>query len=87
VEIREFRLAVSRNASQAIKPLAKHSVYAEGNMTNILETVPINIYKTPNVVENIFIGEKCSQDEIHWYTKLLRNLVMFSLGSMRKCLA
>jgi hypothetical protein len=51
-----------------LNPLETHGIYAEGNMTNILETIPINISKTPDVVENVFIGEAYSPKEIHSYT-------------------
>jgi hypothetical protein len=38
-----------------INPLATHKIYAEGNMETIAETIPIDISKTPGVMENIFI--------------------------------
>jgi hypothetical protein len=47
---------MSRNVGQTMNPLAKHNVYDKGNMENILETIPINIFRTLDVVENIFIG-------------------------------
>jgi hypothetical protein len=72
VESGEFRSVVSRNVGQTVNPLAKHDVYAEGNMVNISETIPINISRTPDVVENVFIGEDCSQDEIRQYTTLFK---------------
>jgi hypothetical protein len=55
VERGEFKSVVSRNDSQTVNPLAKHGVYVEGNMVNISETIPINISRTPDVVENVFI--------------------------------
>jgi hypothetical protein len=37
--------------------LWKHTlVYVEGNMETIVETIPIDISRTPGVVENIFVG-------------------------------
>jgi len=45
---------------------------AKGNMVNIAETVPIDISKTHGIVENVFIGEDCSPDNIQVYTKLFR---------------
>jgi hypothetical protein len=41
-------------------------------MENISETIPINISRTLDVVENIFIGADFSQDEICQYTTLFR---------------
>jgi hypothetical protein len=38
-----------------INPLATHAVYAEGNMETITEMIPIDISRTPGVVENIFV--------------------------------
>jgi len=34
---------------------------------NISKLVPINISRTPDVVENVFIGAECSQEEICKY--------------------
>jgi hypothetical protein len=53
-------------------PLAGHGVYAEGNMDNILEMISVNISKSPEVIENIFIREKCSQEEIVQYMTLFK---------------
>ena len=37
-------------------PLAPTQVYAEGNMVVISPTIPVNISRDPNVIENVFIG-------------------------------
>ena len=42
-------------------PLSTHDVLAEGNMENVSKTIPINISKTPGVMENVLIGADCSQ--------------------------
>jgi hypothetical protein len=55
-----------------INPMDMYAIYAEGNMTTIAETIPIDIYRTPGVVENVFVGEKCSPEEIHIYTNLFK---------------
>jgi hypothetical protein len=39
-----------------INTLATHVVYIEGNMESIIEIIPIYIYRTPGVMENVFIG-------------------------------
>jgi hypothetical protein len=55
-----------------INSLATHEVYAKGNMENINETIPINISRTPGVVENVFIGADCSPGEIQIYIDLFK---------------
>jgi hypothetical protein len=72
VERGKFKSVVGGNGSERVNPLAKNDVYAEGNMENILETIPINISRTNDVVENVFIGAGCSQDEIHQYMMLFK---------------
>jgi hypothetical protein len=37
-------------------PLAAHKIYVEGNMETIFDTIPINISRTPGVIDNVFIG-------------------------------
>jgi hypothetical protein len=51
-----------------INALTMHIIYVKGNMESISETIPINIYITPGIVENIFIREDCSLEEIQIYT-------------------
>jgi hypothetical protein len=55
-----------------INPLATHNVYTEGNMEIIAEMIPIDIYRTPNIMENIFVKEDCSPKEIQIYTDLFK---------------
>jgi hypothetical protein len=50
-----------------INPLSMHDVYIEGNMATIAETIPIDISKTPGVVDNIFVGADCTPEEIQIY--------------------
>jgi hypothetical protein len=47
-----------------INPLVMHIVYDEGNMETIAEMIPIDISRTPGVMENIFIEADCSPKEI-----------------------
>jgi hypothetical protein len=47
-----------------INPLAMHVVFAEGNMETIAQMIPIDISRTPCVMENIFIGADYSPEEI-----------------------
>jgi hypothetical protein len=66
------KLAMSRSVDGMVNPLARHGVYAKGNMENISETIPINISITPRVVKNFYIGVYFSQDEVCEYTKLFK---------------
>jgi hypothetical protein len=45
-----------------INPLATHVVYAEGNMETIAETIPIDISRTPGIMENVFVRADCSPE-------------------------
>jgi hypothetical protein len=47
-----------------INPLATHEIYAEGNMETISEMIPINISRTPSVIDDVFIGAYCSPKEM-----------------------
>jgi hypothetical protein len=55
-----------------INPLATHTAYTEGNMEKIAKTIPIDISRTPGAVENIFVGEDYSPEEIQIYTDLFK---------------
>ena len=41
-------------------------------MEKISATLPMNISKKPNVVENVHIGANCSPEEIVRYTSLFK---------------
>jgi hypothetical protein len=64
IKVGEFTLTMTRDRSCPINPLATCVVYSEGNMESIIETVPINLSRTPSVIENVFIGAYCSPKEI-----------------------
>jgi hypothetical protein len=49
-----------------------HINICEGNMVSIAEMIPIDISKTPGIIENIFIGADCSPEEIQVYTELFK---------------
>jgi hypothetical protein len=65
-------LTMTGDKSFLINPLAMHEVYAEGNMETIVKTMPIDISRTPSIMENVFIGEDCSPEEIQIYTDLFK---------------
>lgn len=54
-------------------PLAQSHVYVKGNMSSISETIPVNISRNPNVIENISIGAKFSHEEIKIYTDIFKD--------------
>jgi hypothetical protein len=72
IEAGEFVLTVNGDNPCPINPLAMHGVYAEGNMESISTMIPIDISKTPGIVENVFIGVDCSPEEIQTYTELFK---------------
>jgi hypothetical protein len=72
VEEGEFTTTMNRDATCPAKPLATHRIYVEGNMVSIAETIPIDISRTPGIVENVFIGSDCSSKEIQVYTELFK---------------
>ena len=53
-------------------PFLTKPVFVEGNLSNILATIPINISSNPAVIENIMIGVDCSPKEIEIYTTLFK---------------
>jgi hypothetical protein len=55
-----------------INLLATQEIYAEGNMATITETIPINIFRNPGVMENVFVGADCSPKEIQIYTDIFK---------------
>jgi hypothetical protein len=64
IEACEFTLTMTRDKACPISPLAMHAIYTEGNMETIAQTIPINISRTPGIVENIFVGVDLSPEEI-----------------------
>lgn len=45
---------------------------SEGNLSNIEETITINILTKLDVVENIHVGKSCSSSELEIYYALFR---------------
>jgi hypothetical protein len=72
IEAGEFTLTMTGDRSCPINPLATHGVYAEGNMTTITETIPIDISRTPGVMENVFFGADFSPREIQIYIDIFK---------------
>lgn len=55
-----------------LNPLALAQFFAEGNMYVISRTVPMDISRNPNIIENVFIEADCSPEEIQIYTDLFK---------------
>jgi hypothetical protein len=72
IEAGEFTLTMARDRSCPINPLAMHRVYAEGNMEDITEMIPIDISITLGVAENVLVGDDCSPEEIQIYMDLFK---------------
>jgi hypothetical protein len=53
-------------------PGSTRDVFAEGNLSNISPTIPIDISVKPGIVENVHIGASCSPEEIVTYTALFK---------------
>jgi hypothetical protein len=53
-------------------PGSTHDVFAEGNLSNISPTIPIDISVKPGIVENVHIGASCSLAKIITYTSLFK---------------
>lgn len=47
-----------------------HEVFAEGNLVNITQTMPIDISVKPRIVKYIHVGVTCSFEEVQVYTSL-----------------
>ena len=47
-----------------INLLATQEIYAEGNMATIVETILINISRTPGIIDNVFVGAYSSLEEM-----------------------
>ena len=67
-------MRLARDVDTPINPLPREGIFAEGNMTNISTTIPINIFANPNIVENVHISENCSLKDIAIYTALFKEL-------------
>jgi hypothetical protein len=72
IEAGEFTITMTGDQPCPINLLATQGIYAEGNMATIAETIPINISRTPGVVENVFVGTDCSPEDIQIYTDLFK---------------
>jgi hypothetical protein len=63
---------LSEIIGHAVVPLDTHNIYAEGNIEIISSTFQIDIFRTPDKVENVNIGADCSPKKILIYTDLFK---------------
>ena len=67
-------------------PILTHEVLSRGNLSNITQTMPIDISIKPGVVKNIHVGLTCSPEEIQVYTNLFREFRDVFAWSYEECL-
>jgi hypothetical protein len=84
IEVGEFVLTVNGDSPCPINPLAMHRVYAEGNMERIATMIPIDISKTPGIVENVFVGVDFSPKRFELTPSYSKSFTTFFPGLMRK---
>jgi hypothetical protein len=93
IEAGEFTMTMTGDRSCHTNPLATHKIYVEGNMATIAETIPINISRTPGVIDNVFIGAYSSPEEMpgidpqrvyHELTLLFFKLALRSESNIRR---
>jgi hypothetical protein len=72
IEAGEFTITMMGDQPCPINLLATQDIYAKGNMATIAATIPINISRNTDIVENVFVGVDCSPEEIHIYTDLFK---------------
>ena len=53
-------------------PLGSPNMYVEGKMDNLSSTIPINIYCIPGNIENVYIGQDYSPNEIREYSDIFK---------------
>ena len=72
MEREEFRDILSKKIGSPMVPLSSLGQMDDGNMENLSLTIPINISRDLGKVENVYIGESYSLDEIREYTELFK---------------
>jgi hypothetical protein len=60
----EFTITMTGDQPCPINLLATQEIYSEGNMATIAETMPINISRTPGIIDNVLIGAYSSPEEM-----------------------
>jgi hypothetical protein len=93
IEAGEFTLTMTKDRSGPINPLATRAIYSKGNMETTAETIPINLSRTPGIIDNVFVGAYCSPEEMpgidpqrvdHEITLLFFKLALRSESNIRR---
>ena len=72
MERNDFREILSEKIGSPVVSLSSPGQLANGNMVNLSPSIPINISCDPGKVENVYIGARCSPDEIEEYTEIFK---------------
>jgi len=64
IEVGEFVLTMTTDRSCIVNHLATQAVYAKGNIVSITKMIPIDISRTPDIIENVFVKVECSPKDI-----------------------
>jgi hypothetical protein len=84
IEAGEFTTTINGYYTYYVNPLAMHIIYVKGNMASISEMIPIDISRTPSIVENISSREDCSLKDIRYTLNYLKSSAEFFPGLMRR---
>jgi hypothetical protein len=84
IEAGEFVLTMTGDRSCPINPLAMHTVYIEGNMVSINEMIPIDISRTPDMMENVSSERTDPPKRFEFIRSYLKNSTTFLPGLTRK---
>ena len=72
MEHEDIREILIKNIGSLVVPLSSPHQMVDGNIVNLSPTIPINISHDPVKVDNVYIGEDCSPDDIKEYTELFK---------------
>jgi hypothetical protein len=72
IEEGDFITTMNGDAPCHVNTLATHIIYVKVKMESIVETIPIDISRTPGVVKNVFVSADCSPKDITIYIELFK---------------
>jgi hypothetical protein len=93
IKVREFTMTMTGDRSFHTNALATHKIYAEGSMETISKMIPINISRTPSIIDNVFVRAYNSPEEMpgidpqrvyHELTLLFFKLALRSESNIRQ---
>ena len=68
----DLELTISKEFDWFKNPFLTQPMFVEGNLSNMSNTILINISSNPKVTDNIMIRADCSLEEIQIYTALFK---------------